>query len=167
MLRESDYIVLPPLSTNEIRLGAFHAIDRRTHNMAHRQIDRSHDLNYSWTEEVESVCAEMAVSKWRNIYWTGLMAKRAKDCGQDDVRYTKHYGTGGLIVYPHEADTLPIILVDGFSTDQFRIIGWAAAGEAKQQNWWDSKRSYWLMPRQYLRPPQKKANDLQMPLALS
>ena len=148
---ESKYIALPSLTVNEIRLGAFHAVDRRTHNLARpNRVERSRQSRYPWDDEIQSILAEMAFCKWKGIYWTGLSAKRAIDCGLDDVRWTNYYGTGGLIVYTDNApDAQPIVLLDGFAPD-FRVIGWAFGREVKQSQFWVAEKEYFLMPRRFL-----------------
>lgn len=174
---KADWIELPRLSIFEIRYAAFHAIDRRTHALAHRRRDKTDINNYTWTNEVESTCAELAFAKWLNECWTGLAGRGFPDCGEVDIRWTeydnrtrfsKNGEAGGLIAYAGDLDDRRLVLVDGFAPS-LRAIGWALAGEVKREEFWhppenDQSCGYWLMPRRLLHAI-KKAAGLQIPAA--
>lgn len=147
---ESKYIVLPPLSPDEIRFGAYHAIDRRMQQMNGKRSRYGQAYQPVWDDEVESTCAEEAFSKFKDKYWTGLAGLRSTDCADEDVRWTRH-SNGHLPIYPRNDDQRRLVLMDGFAP-VYRVIGWAFAHEAKYPQYWDQEKGYFAFPRRLLHP---------------
>ena len=136
------------LTADEVHLAASHGLIRRHQKLSGNRQDRMQRHRSDWDNEIEGVCAELAFCKHRGIYWSGLGGIRAKDGGDVDVRWTKHTGTGGLIVYPHDPDDTAIVLMDGFAPS-YSLVGWMYAGEAKRPGW---LRDFgYLVPRDKLR----------------
>lgn len=150
-LDESQYIQLPLLTLDEIRFAAYHAVDRRMHQMNGNRSRYGQVYQPVWDDEIESTCAELAFSKFRGTYWSGLTGANSADCGHEDVRWTRHTN-GYLAVYPRQADERRIVLLDGLSP-AYRIIGWAFVREAKQERYWcGASRGYYALPRRLLHP---------------
>jgi hypothetical protein len=136
------------LTADEVHFAASHGLVRRHAKLSGNRGDRMQRYRSTWDNEIEGVCAELAFCKLRGIYWSGLGGIRAKDGGEVDVRWTKHEGTGGLIVYPHDPDDGRIVLMDGFAPT-YRVIGWIVGVEAKRDEW--LKDFGYLVPRNELR----------------
>lgn len=119
------------LSAEEIHLAASHGLMRRF--IKHKGLikDRMQKEQSSWDNEIEGACAELALCRYRGIFWSGASKFKGKDAGDVEVRWTKHIGTGGLIVYPHDEDGAVFILMDGFAPT-YNIIGWLRGIEAKK-----------------------------------
>ena len=137
------------LTPDEICLAAFHAVIRRRAKLAGLRADRQQASRSTWDNEIEGASAELAYSKQCGRYWSGLTGLKVPDCDKEEVRWTKHEGTGGLIAYPDDADTARLILMDGFAPC-YRVIGWAYAREAKQARF-RQPEGYYLVPRKLLR----------------
>jgi hypothetical protein len=136
------------LTPDEIHLAASHGLIRRHQKLSGNRQDRQQRHRSTWDNEIEGVCAELAFCKWRGVYWSGVSGIRAKDGGTVDIRWTKHYGTGGLIVYPHDDDTAVLVLMEGASPT-YEIVGWMRAQDAKRDEW---LRDFgYLVPRSELR----------------
>lgn len=136
------------LTPDEIQLAATHGILRRHKKLLGLRGDRMQKERSNWDNEIEGVCAELAWCKLFKIYWSGLAGIRAKDGGAVDVRWTKHFDRGGLIIYPNDDDETVIVLSDGFAPI-YRFIGWLRAGDGKNEKWL-TKFGY-LVPRSEIR----------------
>lgn len=121
------------LTPDEVHLAASHGIVRRHQKLSGNRKDRMHTKRSDWDNEIEGACAELAFCKYRGIYWSGVGGVRSKDGGNVDIRWTKHEGSGGLIVYPHDSDMV-IVLMDGFAPS-YSIIGWIRGIDAKRTEW--------------------------------
>jgi len=136
------------LTPDEVMLGAFHGLTRRSQKLHGNRGDREQRGRSTWDNEIEGACAEIAFCKMRGIYWSGVSGMKSKDGGNVDIRWTKHYETGGLIVYPK--DDGYFVLMDGFAP-HLRVIGYMQAAHAKQEKWLDIG-GYYLVPRTELKP---------------
>lgn len=118
------------LTADEIHMGATHAIYRRC--MKHRGLrgDRVQKEVSTWDNEINGALAEVAFCKWRNKYWSGVTGLRANDAPDAEVRWTKHEGNGGLIVYDHDKDEAIYVLMDG-GPPVFNVVGFMRGREAK------------------------------------
>ena len=113
-----------------------------------------------WATEIESCCAEIAVSKHLGVYWSGGVfdgERAAHDVAGRQVRHTV-YHTGKLIIYPEDKPEEKFVLVTG-KAPNYVIRGWAFAMDAQCKGrdhvWWTSpknKRSpSWWIPQESLR----------------
>ena len=108
-----------------------------------------------WHHNIEPCCAELAVAKYLNKYWTGggMMFSSAKeDVGDKEVRYSAH-DNGHLLIYAPPADNpdSKFIFVTG-ETPVFFIRGWIVGREAEKRGFWkESKRPCWWVPQSNLR----------------
>jgi hypothetical protein len=137
------------LTPNEVVLAATHGILRRKEKLEGKRTDRAQNGRSSWDNEIEGACAELWYSKWRERYWSGVSHLKASDCGNEEVRWTRHLSTGGLIVYPHDVDNAKLILLEGFAP-RYLIVGWLWAYEGKEQQFL-AEYGYYLVPRNRLR----------------
>ena len=140
------------ITRNEITAASHHGLERRIANLVgDRHMDnRILPEKCMWDQDIESACAEMALAKFLNGFWTGLGSVGNADAGIWESRWTFHVDRGGLIVYPRDSDNKRYVLLDGFAPD-YRLIGWLWGHEAKQEKWWQEKMQYWLVPRGELR----------------
>lgn len=150
MMTAQDYITIH-LTPDEVHLAASHAIIRRRAKLLGEREDREQTERSCWDNEVEGACAECAYCKYHRIYWSGVAGLRARDSGLMDVRWTRHYDTGGLIVYRKDPNDVRLVLMDGHAPD-YRIIGWFTCGEAKISEYFLKDAGYFLVPRRVLRP---------------
>ena len=139
------------LTADEVCMAASHAIIRRRAKLIGERQDRAQKEDSNWDNEVEGACAELAFCKHHRVYWSGVSGLRAKDSALMEVRWTRHYDVGGLIVYRLQADASRLVLMDGHSPN-YRIIGWTTGGEAKLPEFFNKDAGYFLMPRRLLRP---------------
>jgi hypothetical protein len=107
----------------------------------------------SWTMDIESSCAEMAVAKLTKQYWAGAIGDlNADDVGSLQVRQTSGL-SNSLIVHPSDKDDRKFILVTG-TAPIFFIRGWMMGIDAKQQRFWKDPaggRPAYFVPQSELR----------------
>lgn len=118
------------LTPDEIHFAAMHGIHRRMKKLEGARGDRIQKEMSSWDNEINGAGAELAFCKWRKCYWSGLSGLKAAD-GTAEVRWTRHYDTGGLIVYPQDDDSAYYTLADG-GPRTFRFIGYLSGKQAKE-----------------------------------
>lgn len=132
-------------------LGALTRIESLVHS---RQ--NSHDYNDedSWTVDIEGAGAEMAVAKYRNVFWMGSIGKFKKeaDVSGMEVRSTtlEH---GSLIIREGDNDDARFVLVVG-KLPYKKIVGWIYGREAKQSKWLrapNSREPAYFVPQNALR----------------
>lgn len=140
---------IPPLSPQEIHLAASHGLLRRFQALEGRRGSRKEIEASDWNNEIEGACCELAVANWLKIPWSGARNLRADDVGEFEVKWTRHDGTGGLIVQTYMEDEKKFLLFDGRSP-QYRFVGWAYGREAKQSKFFLKEAGYFLMPRKFL-----------------
>ena len=92
-------------------------------------------VNSGLALHIEGACAEMAVAKWRGIYWGGHVGSfKGADLGakvQVRVRTRHDYD---LIVRDDDADDHAFIHVTG-TAPVYVLRGWIYARDAKQPEW--------------------------------
>ena len=118
------------LTADEIQMGATHAICRRHKKHSGLRGDRQQKEESSWDNEINGALAEMALCKHRGKYWAGAERIHATDGGDVEVRWTKHQGRGGLIVYHHDDDEKVYVLAEG-GPQEFNYVGYLRGAEAK------------------------------------
>ncbi len=111
--------------------------------------------DHEWFTHIGAACAELAVAKHLNVYWTGGVfdGKRADcDVGNKQVRYTTLNDPPYLMIYEKDKPFYNYILVSGRAPDFF-IEGWANGGKVqekgKDHEWWKEPKykkgpSWWV-----------------------
>lgn len=112
-----------------------------------------------WQNHIEGACAEVAVSKYLNVYWpASVNTMFSPDMGKYEVRCRSNHNWD-LIVREKDADDLMVILVTG-SAPNFIIRGWIRAGEAKQAKWIKDYGNYqrpaYFVPQSALKPLERR-----------
>lgn len=88
-----------------------------------------------WSIHIEGACAEEAVAKYLNIFWSGSIGELlTPDVGKFQVRSTP-LAHGRLIVQKKDPDDAVFILATG-TIPRFIIVGWMYGHEAKRGEWW-------------------------------
>lgn len=118
------------LSPDEVHLGATHGVLRRFQHFNMHRRDYSVIARNDWDNDIEGALAELAFCKARSQYWSGLGGVRAKDGGNVEIRWTKHFGTGGLLLYDGDDDDSLFVLMEGFAPT-YSIVGWMLARDGK------------------------------------
>lgn len=131
------------LTADEAHLAASHAILRRHRKLCGERKDRAQNLRSSYDNEVCGAMAEIAVCKYKNVFWSGAAGLRSKDGGDVEVRWTHHEGTGGLIVYSQDSDESVFVLCDGYNP--IKLVGWLRGRDAKQMA--EPRGSIAIVPR--------------------
>lgn len=114
-----------------------------------------------WSTEIESCCAEIALAKTLDRYWSGGVfdgQRAAFDVGDKQVRHTV-YANGALIIYPEDDPEQRFVLVTGRAPN-YVLRGWLRGKDAQDKGhdhpWWTDppkKRSpSWWVPQSALRP---------------
>jgi len=146
------------LTPDELAQGIAVASRRRISCIFGRKTAQHYDdkNGEEWSTEIESACAEIAVCKHYNQYWTGgvFSGSRADfDAGQGrQVRHTV-FANGHLLVYAEDKDEDAIVLVTG-KAPEYCLAGWLYAHEAKaNESWWrtDARCPCWWVPQNSLR----------------
>lgn len=126
-----EHIITIRLTVDEYHYAAMHALERRAKKLGGERGDRMQRGPSTIDDEIEGCVAELAYCKYCNVYWSGLSCVRAVDAGEVEVRWTKHYNHGGLVVYPDESNERMYVLMDGVHLTK-RIIGWLPGRVAKR-----------------------------------
>jgi len=137
------------LTPDEVQYAAMHGVARRKNKLAGLRADREQGEPSTWDNEIEGALVELAYCKWRNCHWWGLAGVRASDADNCEIRWTKHYGTGGLIGYRHDNPDKRFVLVEGFAP-RYRVVGWLFGREVKPAQHLTPK-GFFLAPRNTLR----------------
>jgi hypothetical protein len=147
--------VIVDLTWREVRMAALVAVDCRIHHMARPGVPErwGGTPETGWQREIDGALGEVAVAKAMGAYWYGAetYARAKGDAARLQVRSTQREG-GSLIVHPDDPDDAVFVLVVG-RPPRFRIPGWLAGGEAKQERWWrtDIPTPAYLVPQAALR----------------
>jgi hypothetical protein len=148
-VQDGGFVKIPKLTPNEIHMAACHGVLRRYEKLNGKRGDRPQKERSSWDNEIEGACCELAVSKWLGVPWSGAGNIRANDVDNYEVKWTRHNGTGGLIVHKYFEDDAKFLLFDGHAP-QYNFVGWAYGREAKKDEYLQSWGAY-LLPRDKLR----------------
>lgn len=107
---------------------------------------------FGWHTDVEAACAEIAVARALNLYWSGAVdGARSKDVGfRYQVRHTTR-PDGCLILRETDAAEDIYILVTGASPSLV-IRGWVEGYEGKAPSFWkvDVQSPAWFVPQSAL-----------------
>lgn len=154
----SDGYVHLNLTLDEVRVACYHGVDRRMKKLNGERGDRPQSDRSTWDNELEGSCTELALNKYYGLYPTSLAGLRAPDSLEWEIRWTNWYDSGGLLIYPDDANDRRYLLLDGFAPN-YRIIGWAFGREAKQRDHFIRDGGYYILPRRLLHPYSKETRS--------
>jgi hypothetical protein len=113
-----------------------------------------HGVERNFETDYVGCCGEIAVAKWRNVYWNGGIGRAAPGdiAPRVEVKATL-LPHGRLPVYRDSPQTSAFILTT-VTLPTVNLIGWAWAKEAKRPEWWrtDLRAPCYLVPQHRLRP---------------
>jgi hypothetical protein len=119
--------------------------------------NRQENADEALTKHIMGACAEMAVAKLLNRYWSASVDTytRGADVGkviQVRWRSKDHYR---LIVRPHDKEEHFYFLVRG-RAPEFNVVGFIRGKDAKRQEWYEEHGGYagaYFVPDKALREP--------------
>jgi hypothetical protein len=164
-MRVTDGTAAGPMVTltpDELYQAAIVGVHRRITCIFGRKKEQHYDASAGdeWATEIESCCAELAVSKYFNRYWAGGVfngQRAASDVDGKQVRHSVHAG-GHLIIYPEDKPTDAYFLVTG-KAPVYVLRGWRRGakviGLGKEHEWWRTKNvrsPSWWVPQSALIP---------------
>ncbi len=135
----------------EVRYAAQIGLERRVRAMerGHQDCNLRTDSN-RWTDHLEGACAEMAVAKYLNRFWSGSIDtyRVGGDVGRYQVRSSAHIPE--LCIRERDRDEELFIKVFG-AVPTFTLLGWMRAGDAKQPGWLHDRGNggppaFWVPP---------------------
>jgi hypothetical protein len=157
---KTNFVVL---TDEDIRLATDAGKNR---NLVNRKAGRSSVIvvGTSIDSDIQGARAEMAVSKFFGIPWTGKFFENEEwqkwkksgghDVGPLEVRSTT-YKYGHLPMFKDDLDDAPYILVVVHDECTYEIIGWCWGWEGRQPGFWADPgrhgRAYFCVPRRILR----------------
>lgn len=146
------------LTPSEIMSGALAGVMRNTENLVRKvaQFTYGNDGQNAWQSHIEGCLAEMALAKFKNVYWSGKGSYKAPDVDKDDVRCSSIH-TNRLIIHPEDPDTRLFWFLTGLH-GEYRIHGCILGGDAKRPEWWSDPqktgRAAFFVPREALHFPE-------------
>lgn len=110
----------------------------------HKQQHYDSPKGDEWATEIESCCAEIAVAKFLNKYWSGGVFDGSRAEFDVDGRQVRHtpYHSGCLIIYPEDDPNSKYVLVTGKAPD-YKVRGWVIGGEVQRLG---KEHEYWTQP---------------------
>lgn len=142
------------MSWAEIYLGGGVGVLRRCNGLRENRRDKFETVRgEGWNGDVNGALTEMAVAKHYGAYWDpGVGKLDLPDVGKVGVR-SKVKPEHRLVVWPHDPDDRPMILVE-VVIPSFVLWGWLHAGDAKRPEWLDpeGKLHRWFVPNHVLHP---------------
>jgi hypothetical protein len=146
------------LEPYEYQSASIVAVRRVCTSISKNSINSHGFKGHGWNENVEGACAEMAVAKHLDIYWSGSNGtyKKADLSTNLEVRWTGLDG-GSLIVRPGDNDDATFILVTG-RCPTYSIRGFMKGKEAKNDRWLDYLGNPERPPAYVI--PQHELNDI-------
>lgn len=149
------------LSWGEVFHGCLVGVSRRIRRLRSGSKHRWGYDSHSWTAELESACAELAVAKALDRYWSDVpVPDHDGDVGDGlQVRHTLRQD-GRLIVHREDEDGHDFVLVRG-EAPRFDVAGFLPGVEAKREVYWTDPgtagRPAFFVPAEKLRPVQELA----------
>lgn len=144
------------LTREEVRLAAVRGVWRHVESGMHRVNGapiRQQHIPIGWANEIEAACAELAVARMSNRYWTGIQfptGAAGADVGHNiDVRWTDR-DDGRLLVKDWDDPAHIYVLVLG-RAPLMRIVGYIRGEDAKVDRYWDES-----LPRPCFAVPQSE-----------
>jgi hypothetical protein len=128
------------LTWSEMKLAAYVAVGAKIACMQRgaRHAHGATDAGMTWDTQIVSAQGEIAVSKYLNLYWSGLSdIIKAVDVGGEngaEVRTrTQHWYE--LMLHKTDNDR-PFVLVTAERPPAFRLVGWILGRDGKLQKYW-------------------------------
>lgn len=141
------------LTWSEMTTGAFFGVRRLVLAFYNERANtKGQDEDKLWQTQCEGACAEMALAKALDRYWSPVGEMFAGDVGRDEVRCTA-LPHGSLIIHKPDADDRPFYLVVG-SYGRFEVKGWMLGADGKRREWWrdDVRNPAYFVPQRALQP---------------
>lgn len=139
------------MTAAEMMQGGLVGLMRRVGGMKAPTRDR-YARKSSWATDIDSAIAEMAVSKYRGIYWIGHRNSTADLTDGREVRATI-YENGHLLLHETDKDDRRFVLVVA-KAPIYSIRGQFLAGNGKIDDYWHeadaSGEACWWVPQALL-----------------
>lgn len=107
-----------------------------------------------WQRAIEGACAEAAVAKALNRWWSGTIGLlREADVGKVVQVRSTFREDGALILHEDDKDDSPYVLTVGLAPD-YRLVGWLLGREGKLPQYWrtDVRHPAYFVPQSVLHP---------------
>lgn len=152
------------LTTFELLFGALVGVYRQMSSLKFGvRESHGHDPRNGWQSHIEGSLGELAVTKYKNLYWVGGFDRGPKgylsigDVGKDEVR-TGNEHWKDLIVRKNDPDDKKFICVTGLN-GSYRIHGWIYARDAKKPKYWGDptgkREPAYFVPKEILNDMEK------------
>jgi len=145
------------LTAQEMAMAAIVGAARHAESVQQRRRD-AHGLSSKKDGlglHIAGACGEMAVAKWRGVYWGGhVNTFKGADLGRNVQVRTRSDHKWDLIVRSDDADNDAFVLVTG-TAPLLVLRGWMWGREAKQDRYLDThggREQAWFVPQADLRP---------------
>lgn len=147
------------LSYHELMIGALAGVMRRVASM--KENAETTDCNCpdppsSWASDIDGALAEMAVSKYLGVYWSGHVRNFNGDdvLGGWQVRSNPR-DRGRMVIRPRDKDNKVFVYVVA-NAPIYSIRGAIRAGDAKRDEWHDDGKAHnaapcWFVPQSALK----------------
>lgn len=157
-----DWTIAVRLAPDELRRAVVIGVERRLYALreGRRPSSYGNPEGDRWGADIEGACAEAAVAKALNRYWSpavGPVDRQSGDVGRLQVRGTKDHGNR-LILHPDDADDVGYVLVTGTAPD-YVLRGWIWGREGKDERYWcdpGTSRPAYFVPQERLRSMLKR-----------
>jgi hypothetical protein len=148
------------LTYSELLQAAQVGVQRRVQNIKTTRAERpTYGLGQdgAWSCDVEGAAGEMAVAKWRGVYWNGALGNLgADDVGELQVRTTTH-PRGRLILHDRDNPEKVYVLVRGHAPS-FELVGWIRGRDGMRREYWSDPangRPAYFVPEEALHSMQE------------
>ena len=112
-----------------------------------------HASGNEWSTDIDGAAAEMALSKYLNVYWSAhVNSMKDPDVLNWQVRST-HHKDGCLIIRNHDDPEQNYVLIIS-AAPNYTIVGWMCAKEARQEKYFRKSATgldAWWVPQKDLR----------------
>ena len=150
-MSEFDVKLTPSEMMVAIMSGGMRSIENIKQGSDHKY---GMEAKQTWNLGIEGCLGEMALAKWKNLYWPGKGKLRDFDVDEFEVR-TSWEHTHRLIVHKEDPPDRPVWFVTGH-LGEYRIQGWIFAFEGQKEEFWTDpqpERFNYFIPSHYLRSP--------------
>lgn len=141
------------LNSNQFSAAALCGLKRQLTSIMHNA-ERKVTKPRVWDEDINGACAEMAVAKALDIFWTpSINTFKAPDVGPYQVRSTT-LDNGCLILRAGDSPTEVFIFVTGIAPD-FILRGWLMGSEGMREEHERDPHGHgkaWFVPQNFLAP---------------
>jgi hypothetical protein len=143
------------LEQKELTVAAIAGLLRRIENIYRGNKFGLWDQQEDWTVDIDGALGEAILCKLLNEYWSPGTPRDPDTPQGIDVRATRRWSDGRLILHRKDADDRPFVLV-ALQGRVGRICGWLFACEGKLTRFWTQNvpKAAYFVDQQYLRPPE-------------